>query len=73
MSVEQIVREHWKHFGRNYYTRYDYESVATDKADAVMAHLSAHIAAFAAAKTSNAAHGTNVECSEPVSCTAESF
>ena len=38
-------------------SRYDYESVATDKADAVMAHLSAHIAAFNAAKAANAAHG----------------
>ncbi|MEW8161459.1 MAG: alpha-D-glucose phosphate-specific phosphoglucomutase [Candidatus Thiodiazotropha endolucinida] len=31
-SVERIVTDHWKAFGRNYYTRYDYEAI--DKADA---------------------------------------
>ncbi|KAK9813312.1 hypothetical protein WJX72_012352 [[Myrmecia] bisecta] len=35
-SVEDIVRDHWAKYGRNYYTRYDYENVESDKADAVM-------------------------------------
>ncbi|MEP7381796.1 MAG: alpha-D-glucose phosphate-specific phosphoglucomutase [Gemmatimonadota bacterium] len=26
-SVEEIVRAHWRRFGRNYYTRHDYEEV----------------------------------------------
>ena len=26
-SVEQVVRAHWQRFGRNYYTRHDYEEV----------------------------------------------
>ena len=26
-SVEQIVREHWARFGRNYYCRHDYEAI----------------------------------------------
>jgi len=26
-SVAQIVKEHWRRFGRNYYTRHDYEAV----------------------------------------------
>ena len=26
-SVESIVREHWRQFGRNYYSRHDYEEV----------------------------------------------
>jgi phosphoglucomutase len=26
-SVERIVRDHWQRFGRNYYTRHDYEGV----------------------------------------------
>ncbi|MHB0948512.1 MAG: alpha-D-glucose phosphate-specific phosphoglucomutase [Gemmatimonadaceae bacterium] len=38
-SVEQVVREHWKHFGRNYYTRYDYEDVDADAARELMARL----------------------------------
>ena len=39
VTVEDIVREHWAKYGRNYYTRYDYEGVDSDKADAVMRHL----------------------------------
>ncbi len=38
-SVEQIVREHWATFGRNYYTRYDYEEVPSDAAGGVMNEL----------------------------------
>jgi len=43
-SVEQIVRSHWRRYGRNYYTRYDYEAVPTDAANGVMAHLRAELA-----------------------------
>lgn len=32
VSVEDIVKEHWKTFGRNYYVRYDYESVDKESA-----------------------------------------
>ncbi|WP_153109162.1 alpha-D-glucose phosphate-specific phosphoglucomutase [Propionivibrio limicola] len=35
-SVEQIVREHWRHFGRNVYSRHDYEAIDTEKAEALM-------------------------------------
>jgi len=38
-SVEQIVREHWKTYGRNYYSRHDYEGVETDKAHTLMENL----------------------------------
>ena len=38
-SVEQIVRTHWRDFGRNYYTRHDYEEVPADAAGAVMARV----------------------------------
>ena len=38
-SVEQIVKEHWAKFGRNYYTRYDYEEVPSDAASGVMQQL----------------------------------
>ena len=36
VSVEEIVKEHWATYGRNFYTRYDYEGVETEKANAVM-------------------------------------
>jgi phosphoglucomutase len=38
-SVEAIVREHWAKFGRNFYSRYDYEGLPTEDANAVMTHL----------------------------------
>ncbi len=42
-SVAQIVIEHWKRFGRNYYTRYDYEGVDASAAEALMDHLRARL------------------------------
>ena len=38
-GVEQIVREHWTRFGRNYYSRHDYEAVDSGAAEAIMASL----------------------------------
>ncbi|MCC7053169.1 MAG: alpha-D-glucose phosphate-specific phosphoglucomutase [Gemmatimonadaceae bacterium] len=40
-SVEQVVREHWATYGRNYYTRYDYEEVPSDAAAGIMDQLRA--------------------------------
>jgi phosphoglucomutase len=42
-SVEQIVRAHWATYGRNYYTRYDYEAVPTEAANEVMVQLRAQL------------------------------
>jgi phosphoglucomutase len=38
-SVADIVTGHWREYGRNFYTRHDYEEVAVDGANAVMAGL----------------------------------
>ncbi|MCW1841827.1 alpha-D-glucose phosphate-specific phosphoglucomutase [Prosthecomicrobium hirschii] len=38
-SVAAIQREHWAAYGRNYYSRHDFEEVETDGANALMAHL----------------------------------
>ncbi len=38
-SVEAIVTEHWQQFGRNYYSRHDYEAVPSDAAHQVMAEV----------------------------------
>lgn len=38
-SVETIVREHWAKYGRNFYSRYDYEAIPTEGANGVMQHL----------------------------------
>nr|XP_022904580.1 phosphoglucomutase [Onthophagus taurus]XP_022904581.1 phosphoglucomutase [Onthophagus taurus] len=39
MSVEEILNEHWKEFGRNYFTRYDYENVSSESGDKLMGYL----------------------------------
>lgn len=38
-SVEQIVREHWQTYGRNYYSRHDYEGIDSDRARELMENL----------------------------------
>lgn len=38
-SVAEIVRDHWRRFGRNYYTRHDYEAVDSEAAGGLMDHL----------------------------------
>jgi phosphoglucomutase len=38
-SVAEILREHWQIYGRNYYSRHDYEEVNADKAQALIDRL----------------------------------
>jgi phosphoglucomutase len=38
-SVEDIVRDHWRRFGRHFYSRHDYEGVDSAAADGLIAHL----------------------------------
>jgi len=38
-SVSQILADHWRRFGRNYYTRHDYEGVDAAAAQELMADL----------------------------------
>lgn len=38
-SVEKIVKEHWATYGRNYYSRHDYEEVESEAANKLMANL----------------------------------
>ncbi len=38
-SVAEIVTEHWRHFGRNFYTRHDYEAVNAEAAAGLLNHL----------------------------------
>ncbi len=39
LSVAEILQQHWRQFGRDYYTRHDYEAVATDSAQALFENL----------------------------------
>jgi Phosphoglucomutase len=38
-SVADMVREHWRTYGRNYYSRHDYEEVDEGAAHALVGHL----------------------------------
>jgi phosphoglucomutase len=38
-SVEAIVRDHWRNYGRNYYSRHDYEGVESDRANTLITNL----------------------------------
>lgn len=38
-SVKKIVQEHWRRFGRNYYSRHDYEGIDKDAAEGLMQHI----------------------------------
>lgn len=46
-SVAEIVREHWLRFGRNYYSRHDYEGVPTEGANKLIDTLRAQFATLA--------------------------
>jgi phosphoglucomutase len=45
-SVAQILADHWARFGRNYYSRHDFEAIETARADAMMAALRGNLSAL---------------------------
>jgi len=46
-SIPELVNEHWAHFGRSYYSRHDYENVASDAAHELMDSLRVKLDALA--------------------------
>ncbi|KAK6049606.1 phosphoglucomutase/phosphomannomutase, alpha/beta/alpha domain III [Cooperia oncophora] len=46
LSVEDIVKELWTRYGRNVFTRYDYENVDASGANLLMTFLEAQMPAF---------------------------
>jgi len=42
-AVSDILYGHWKTFGRNYYSRHDYEAVPSDAANALMSDLTGRL------------------------------
>ncbi|MBT4933906.1 MAG: alpha-D-glucose phosphate-specific phosphoglucomutase [Rhodospirillaceae bacterium] len=38
-SLEEIMREHWRKYGRNFYSRHDYEGIDLTAAESLMDHL----------------------------------
>ncbi|TGQ66875.1 MAG: alpha-D-glucose phosphate-specific phosphoglucomutase [Mesorhizobium sp.] len=45
-SCKQIVTEHWAAYGRNYYSRHDYEEVEIDRANALVDELRAKLSSL---------------------------
>ncbi len=41
MSTEAIVKAHWAEYGRNVYSRHDYEAIPTEAASGVLQHIKA--------------------------------
>jgi phosphoglucomutase len=45
-SVADVMQDHWRSFGRNYYSRYDYEAVPTQAANQVMEGIESRLDAL---------------------------
>ncbi len=46
-SVAEILSDHWATYGRNYYSRHDYEAVPTEAAQSLMQELESQLSALA--------------------------
>ncbi len=49
-SVKEIVEKHWATYGRNYYSRHDYEEVETERANALVSELRGKLASLPGTK-----------------------
>lgn len=67
-SVADIVRAHWRQYGRNYYTRHDYEGVDSDRANGLMEHLRASVGGLAGQRLGSytVARGDDFSYTDPV-------
>lgn len=43
LSVREVMLDHWRRFGRDYYTRHDFEGLDTQHANALMTRLKARL------------------------------
>ncbi len=68
VPVADIVRQHWREYGRNYYTRYDYEGIDTRAAAGVIEHLKQQLPQLEGANLSGyrVKYADNFEYVDPV-------
>ncbi|MDX8412546.1 MAG: alpha-D-glucose phosphate-specific phosphoglucomutase [Mariprofundales bacterium] len=64
-SVATIMQQHWAKFGRNYYSRHDYEGVDSEIANGLMAHIRSQFAML----TGSALAGRKVQTCDDFSYT----
>lgn len=60
-GVEAILKAHWQQFGRNVYSRHDYEAIPSEAANDVMAHIKSQ---FATLPGSHYGHYEVASCDE---------
>ncbi|MDE9451033.1 alpha-D-glucose phosphate-specific phosphoglucomutase [Aliiroseovarius sp. Z3] len=65
VSVATLVKEHWATFGRDYYSRHDYEGIAGDAAAELMDALKDNLSSLPGKST----HGMTVNAAEDFSYT----
>ena len=67
-SVEDIVKEHWATYGRNYYSRHDFEGVETASANELMDGLRAQLPSLKGKKLDNytVAYADDFSYTDPV-------
>lgn len=67
-SVQQIVEAHWAEYGRNFYSRHDYEEVASDKANELMAGLESQLSSLPGKKfgAMEVAYSDNFSYTDPI-------
>jgi len=71
-SIEEIVKDHWRRFGRNVFTRYDYEDVDASGANLMMTYMEPLIAGYVGMtlKANNkeyvVGHADNYEYVDPI-------
>jgi phosphoglucomutase len=67
-SVETIMVEHWAEYGRNYYTRHDYEGVDSEAAKALMAHVEGQLAELPGKRLGNysVSYADNFAYTDPI-------
>jgi phosphoglucomutase len=67
-SVEEIVRDHWKTYGRNYYSRHDYKEVDRERAAELMKRLRGMLDTMVGKKLSNyeVKYADNFSYTDPV-------
>ena len=64
-SIDQLVVEHWQKFGRNFYSRHDYESIDSEIANKIMVSLRQNLPNLVA----NQFNGESIEIAEDFSYT----
>ena len=57
-SVEAVVRDHWRRYGRDVYSRHDYEGIDSDAANALMAQLRGSLATLPGRRFGQSGGGT---------------